>query len=356
MWRGRTVAVLTGGLAGIGIIGSLDFVVKTDISVSSLYLLPICFVAWFLGMGAGLTAAALAALVWLAGELLGSAPYYGWPGAFWQGGSRLIFFVVVSVLVSRIRVFKLRLEALVRERTAALEAEVVRRKELEQEAAEIADHELERVAHELHDQLAAYLSGIAFRVKALAESLDRHAATESADARNLVSLINDATDQVRNLARLLAPVERNQDDLELALSQLAAEVERVFGITCALEISNKLPKMSNDKVQQLYRIAQEAVRNAIQHAQADLVQISVRLTHDQVQLVVGCHGKAWEHPSATRVGLGLRIMRHRSERLGGRLAIQHTDDGRTLVTCEVPFRAPRLDGQECPSNQQACGV
>lgn len=356
MSRGRTVTVFIGGLAGIGILGSLDFVIKTDISFSSLYLLPICFVAWFLGMGAGFAVAALAAFVWLAGELLGQAPFYDLPGAYWQSVSRLIFFVVVSVLVSRIRMFKLHLEALVRERTSALEAEVIRRKELERDVAEIADQEQERVAHELHDQLAAYLSGIAFRVKTLAESLDRHAAPETADARSLVRLVNDATDQVRNLARLLAPVEGHQDDLELALSRLAAEVEKVFGITCALEVSRELPKMSNDKVQQLCRIAQEAVRNAIRHAHADLVQISVRVTRDQLQLVVGCDGKVWELPSETMEGLGIRIMRHRSERLGGILAIHNTENGRTLVTCEVPFRLLRFDRQEGPTKQQACGL
>jgi signal transduction histidine kinase len=350
------MAILAGGLAAIGIIGSLDWNIKSEISVSSLYLLPICFVAWFLGLGAGLAVAMLAAMVWLTSELFGRAPLYGSPGVFWQFASRLVFFVVVSALVSRTRAFKLHLEALVRERTAALAAEVVRRKELEKEAAEIADQEQERVAHELHDQLAAYLSGIAFRVKTLAESLDRHGAAEAAEARNLVSLVNDATDQVRNLARLLAPVEGNQDDLEDALSSLGAEVERVFGITCALDVASELPRISNHQVHQLYRIAQEAVRNAIQHAQADLVEISVRLMEDQLQLVVGSDGKKWKLPGKTGPGLGLRIMRHRTERLGGRLAIEHGDGGRTVVTCEVPTNIPRLDGQEHQAGREAGSV
>jgi signal transduction histidine kinase len=159
---GERGTVLVGGLVGIAIVGWLDWVIKAQFSFSTLYLLPICFVSWFLGIGAGLTAAVLAALVWLAVELYGWSPQYDGSAAVWQGGSRLVFFVVVSVLVSRVRGFKLHLEALVRERTAALEGEVVHRKELEREATEIADREQERVAHELHDQLAAYLSRSGF--------------------------------------------------------------------------------------------------------------------------------------------------------------------------------------------------
>jgi signal transduction histidine kinase len=340
-WNARRATVLLAGMAGVAMVGSLDWAIKSVISVSSLYLLPVCFVAWFSGTRAGLLTTGIAAMVWLTVQLLDEAAYYDWPGVLWQGLSRLLFLAASAIFVSRIRYFKMRLERLVRERTAALEAAVIHSKALERESAEIADREQERVAHELHDQLAAYLSGIAFRVKTLAESLDRNAAVEAPDARNLVGLVNCASDQVRNLSRLLAPVEGTQNDLELALSRLAAEFESVFRITCILQIASPLPTLATGQVHQLYRITQEAVRNAIQHARADLVNITVRRTEDRLQLVISCQGEAWKHPATSSDGLGLRIMRHRTDRLGGRLTINHTEDGRTLVTCEVPIDDPR---------------
>ena len=352
-WRGRTGKVLAVGLTGIGIVGLLHGINTTGASLSSLYLLPICFVAWFLSTRAGMLAAVVSAAVWLAGELHGSYPHYHWPAAGWQCGTRLVFYIVVSVLVSRIRDYKLQLESMVRERTASLEAEVARRKEAERETAEVADREQERVAHELHDQLAAFLSGIAFRAKILAESLDRHAYAEGAGAQELVGLVNDATDHVRNLARLLAPVEVTQDDLKSALSRLGSQVERIFGVTCALEIAGELPTMSGFQVQQLCRIAQEAVRNAIQHGEAELVEVSVDLAQDHLKLIVGCDGKLWTLPEGGSTGLGFRIMRARTERLGGTLALEQRDNGTTAVICEVPMALTKPEAQPCRTGPES---
>jgi signal transduction histidine kinase len=349
-----TVPVFLTGLIGLGAVGLLDWGITSEISVSTFYLLPVAFVAWFGGRTAGFTLSFVAAMVWFWAEYFGRAPYSSGAAAFWQSISRLVFFVVIAFFVDRIRLLAVNLEALVKERTTALEQEIVRRQELEREALEITEREQERVAHELHDQLAAYLAGIAFRAKIMAESLDRRSVPEAMDAHNLTKLANNATNQVRNLARLLAPPEGGIGDLTAALARLGAEAETAFGITCPVEVPKELPRLTEGQSGQLCRIAQEATRNAIQHSRAELVQISVSLEQERLKLRVECDGKVWKPSDQPTAGLGLRIMSHRAARLGGTLSIQSRESGGTLVTCEVPIGV--LPVQNNRSEQEAASV
>gem|GEM_PF-6238647 len=90
---------------------------------------------------------------------------------------------------------------------SSIARDITERKRLELEIAGISHHEQLRLAYELHDHLGACLAGAAFRAKALAESLEQRAVPEAAEAIRLVELINNGTGQVRNFARVLAPVE-----------------------------------------------------------------------------------------------------------------------------------------------------
>lgn len=317
------------------VVGLLDWVITTDVSVSLLYLVPVLMAAWYLGFRTALAVAVAAAVVWYMAEAWGRP--VSDPGAAWQSVSRFGFYALSAYLVHRVRVLTLGLESLVQVRTLALESEVVRRKQLEEETAEIAEREQERIAHELHDELAAYMSGIAFRAKTMAEDLDARGEREAEDAKNLVQLINSATQQVRSFSRLLAPMEGSRPDLAAALSSLGNEIETAFRITCTVELPPDLSRVTGDQATQLYRIAQEAVRNAIQHAKAELVQIRVTAEPDQLVLSVKSDGKAWQEPNRPSAGMGLRIMQHRTQRLGGRLAIDANPAGGASVRCEVPW-------------------
>lgn len=346
LWRDKqghqdqpaATAAFIGAIIALGGIGLIDWAITSEFSFSVLYLLPVGLAAWFVGRSAGLVTAGLAALVWLWAEFSGGVSQPSLAAVTWQSASRLGFYVITALLVSRLRILTLGLEALVRDRTTALESEVARRKQVEQEAAEIAEREQERVAHELHDGLAAYLAGVAFRVKTVAESLHKRGVPEAAEAGDLVQLVNQASDQVRGLAHLLAPAQAADGSLAVALSRLGAEAETVYGITCTVDVAADLPSLSNDQTAQLYRVAQECVRNAIQHSQGDLVQIACKTVQpERLRLSVTCDGKLWDPSLASSTGLGIRIMRHRTERLGGSLSISPGAREGTVVSCEVPL-------------------
>jgi signal transduction histidine kinase len=224
------------------------------------------------------------------------------------------------------------------------ERDITQRKNLEREIAAISKEEQQRLAHELHDHLGAYMAGIAFRIKALAENLDRLALPEASAAKELVKLVNAGTDQVRNFARLLAPIEVGSDGLTGSLSRLGAEMESLFGIVCRVEVAPGLPALTSDQGLQLYRIAQEAARNGIQHAKARRVEISVRHESGQLIQTVRNDGNAWDPTKESAKSLGLRIMRYRAGTLGGTLSLQSEADGHSSVICQFPLPLPGQAG------------
>lgn len=220
--------------------------------------------------------------------------------------------------------------------------DVTERKRLEREIAGISQHEQQRLAHELHDRLGSYLAGVAFRVKTLAERLRQRGVPEADEAIHLVNLVNEGTNQVRNFAHLLSPVEIAEGGIAVGLSRLGAEMETLFGITCQVNVAPDLPLLTDEQGLQLYRIAQEAARNAVQHGKARNVEISV---HHEPRLLIQSirnDGQAWNRPKQSKNGLGLRIMRYRAGILGGTLAVQSDPDGQTAVVCQVPLRSTAL--------------
>lgn len=208
---------------------------------------------------------------------------------------------------------------------------------LEQEVARISSHEQERLSRELHDHLGAYLAGIAFRCKTMAETLKTRAIPEAEHAQQLVGQINDGINLVRNFARLLSPVDVASGGLAAGLTGLAREMETIFEIDCQVNLSSKLPPLTQEQSMQLYRIAQEAIRNAVQHGKAPHVSLSIQCDADCLTMTIANDGVPWNPEEKPRLGLGLRTMRHRAAGLGGSFTIHAKPDGLTEAICILPY-------------------
>jgi signal transduction histidine kinase len=133
-------------------------------------------------------------------------------------------------------------------------------------------------------------------------------------------------------------VDLEAGGLPAGLSQLGKEMETTFRIHCRVEVAPELPTLTPEESMQLYRIAQEATRNAIQHGKAQLVTISVLCEQNSLILKVSNDGKPWS-PVPERAGaMGLHIMRYRAVNIGGTLTI-HLDSAEcTSVICQLPLR------------------
>ena len=214
--------------------------------------------------------------------------------------------------------------------------DISERRELEREMAHIISHEQERLSQELHDHLGAYWAGIAFRFKVLAQMLERRSAEEAGYAQQLVLEVNAGVQQVRNFARMLAPVELASGGLAAGLAQLGREMETVFNIVCRVEVAEGVPVPTMDRSLAMYRIAQEAARNAVQHGRAKEVLIELTSDAYSVKLRVVNEGRSWDPEQVTGAGLGLRIMRHRAASVGGTFVIHATAEGHTEAVCRIP--------------------
>ena len=230
------------------------------------------------------------------------------------------------------------LEQLRQQKTALLEREVAERTRLEREVIDICAREQRRIAYDLHDSLGQQLVGIALCAKLLEEQLRGERHSEADKAGTLVKLVNDAARQTRLTARTLEGAD-GVGDLKTALQSLAISVSRDCSVKATVTAEGSSLPISPPVAAQLYRIAQEAVHNAVEHGAAREVQINLAFNHEVMVLTIRDNGKGFDS-NANGNGMGLRIMRYRAQCIGGSCDVQSSSEG-TAVRCRVPLE-PQL--------------
>ena len=230
------------------------------------------------------------------------------------------------------------LEQLSQQKTALLEREVAERARLEREVIDICAREQRRIAYDLHDSVGQQLVGIALCAKLLEEQLRGERRSEADKAGMIVKLVNDAARQARLTARTLEGAD-GVGDLKTALQSLAISVSRDCSVKATVTAEGSSLPISPPVAAQLYRIAQEAVHNAVEHGAAREVQINLAFNHEVMVLTIRDNGKGFDS-NANGNGMGLRIMRYRAQCIGGSCDVQSTSEG-TVVSCRVPLE-PQL--------------
>jgi PAS domain S-box-containing protein len=230
------------------------------------------------------------------------------------------------------------LERLRQQRTALLERELSERTRLEREVIDICAREQRRIAYDLHDGVGQQLVGIALWAKSLEEQLRAERSSEADKAGMIVKLVNDTARQARLTARTLEGAD-GVGDLKTALRSLVISVSRNCSVKATVTAQGSSLPISPPVAAQLYRIAQEAVHNAVEHGAARDVQINLTFNHETMVLAIRDNGKGFDS-NANGNGMGLRIMRYRAQCIGGSCDVQSTSEG-TVVRCRVPLE-PQL--------------
>jgi signal transduction histidine kinase len=233
------------------------------------------------------------------------------------------------------------LERRVDERTAellatnvSLQDESAERQRMAREMLEVSDREQRRIGQDLHDGLGQLLAGMAFLGQVLAQKLAKQGRTETAEATQLVQLANQAMTWARELVHGLSPVELEGDGFIVALQDLAIQAEHLFGITCQVTCDRLPPMPDHTVATHLYRIAQEAVSNAVKHGQAHHVVLALTPGQHSTTLTMHDDGIGFQEGANKPTGMGLRTMHYRASMIGASLAI-HSDVGSgTTVICE----------------------
>jgi signal transduction histidine kinase len=243
-------------------------------------------------------------------------------------------YFVFTILLYKLRTVLRELDQRVRDRTVALRREIAERKRLDKEISEVADRERLLLGQELHDGLCQHLTGTALTAQTLRERLAARSAGEVAQADQVVRYLEQGIDMSRNLARGLFSPELEADGLMVALQGLAENMTERWGVPCSF-YSDGVVGVGDAKVEtQLYRIAQEAIMNAIKHADADEIGIELAEQEDELTLTVSDNGIGL--PSdREHEGLGLRLMAHGAALIGADFQARRREGGGTVVSCSV---------------------
>ena len=216
--------------------------------------------------------------------------------------------------------------------------DITEREQLERALLNISAREQHRIGQDLHDGLGQHLTGIAFMAKVHEEKVARTNAADAADAAKIVRLVNEAVHKTRELARGLFPVMSDAQGLMSALQFWAHEVEDIFGVECTFECETPVLVHDNAAATHLYRIAQEAVNNAIKHGQARKVLVRLTAENGSGTLLIADDGEGIPDDRANSPGMGLHIMSYRSSTIGGRLQVKRNAMRGTSVSCIFPMK------------------
>jgi two-component system CheB/CheR fusion protein len=219
--------------------------------------------------------------------------------------------------------------------------DITERKRLEKAILEISAEEQRRIGQDLHDGLGQQLTGIAFMSKVQERKLAEKGLTEAAEAARIVQLVNEAIHKTRELAHGLLPVISDAHGLMSALKRWAAEVEDLFNISCCLRVDEPVLIHDTNMSTHLYRIAQEAVNNAIKHGQAKNIVISLSATHEYATLRIENDGLGMPEPSINGSGMGMQIMHYRARMIGGSLKVESGRARGISITCQFPLAKAR---------------
>lgn len=218
---------------------------------------------------------------------------------------------------------------------ARVQAQESERAQLEREILETSERERRSIGRDLHDGLGQRLTAASMAAEALASDLGAVAPEVSNRASGLAGGLRAAIAEARQLSHGLAPPELSESGLVLALASLV-ESARGAGTRAVLECPAEIVISNAAAATHLFRIAQEAVTNALKHARPGEIRIGLEMKGSDVVLEVEDDGCGMPE-TAQGEGIGLRVMRHRANLLGGKIEILASAAGGTLVRCCCPL-------------------
>jgi PAS domain S-box-containing protein len=221
----------------------------------------------------------------------------------------------------------------------AIAYDVTERMRLRKEILDAADREKERLGRELHDGLCQNLAAIAALNAALARKLGQSREACAADVAQIGAQLRLSIRSARDLARGLSPDDLPLTGIAVALTTYAANVEALYGVACRFQGAQFIQRLAPGAEAHLFRIAQQAVDNAIKHGRARRIEIGLSARDGQGRLTIHDNGAGFaKKPASGNGGIGLHIMNYRAQLIGGMLQVRRLVRGGADVTCSFPLK------------------
>jgi signal transduction histidine kinase len=233
-------------------------------------------------------------------------------------------------------VVKRALDGLARER--ALEAAQAEHARLEGEVIAASERERHSIGADLHDGLGQLLTAVEFMCTALKVDTATTQPEIAARLDQMGAMLREAVAQTRYLARGLVPVGGGPDALQNGLAALADRTNSLGRTRCEFACGEHVEVADAIATSHLYRIAQEAVNNALKHARADLIAVRLERQGEHLLLEIEDDGVGLAEASEGR-GAGLGLMRHRAGLIGADLTIEPRRGRGVRISCLWPLSA-----------------
>jgi signal transduction histidine kinase len=318
------------------LVGVVDYFSGYQIYWSIFYLIAIAIAAWNTGVLFALLVAGLSIASWLIGDWSAGVVY---PNRFVPIWNALITFgsyLIVVSLLTQLKSFHQTLEDRIRERTAALRDEIAAREQLEKEIIEVTERERRRIGHDLHDTLCQHLTATSLSLQVLSSKLSDASLPQARDVDASVGLIEEAIDLTRKLAKGLFPLELEGEGLAGALQELCRSTADRYFVKCEFSGDPQTITLDSTTATYLYRIAQEAVANAVKHGHVSRVNVSLSRLHTDLILSISDDGVGLPRFMPEYRGLGLRIMASRAGMIGATFSAENKPEGGVMVVCGLP--------------------
>lgn len=217
---------------------------------------------------------------------------------------------------------------------AGLIMDLSTQQKLQREVLAIPAREQQRIGEELHDGLGQQLTGLSMLAQSL---LNKATKPEHELASQLASGLNEAMSQVRALSRGMMPIQIYADGFMISLQEITETIQQQSQIPIKLQIDDVVLLFDDATATHLYRIVQESLNNAIKHADASQIDVSLKLEEDHGLLEIIDNGIGIPTDIAGTSGLGLNIMKHRCGLFDGEITINPAGNRGTKVCCRFPL-------------------
>lgn len=317
-------------VTSILVIGWLDHMGGRGASFFVFYALPIMLATWLVDRTAGIWIALFSGVVWQVANY-GNIPYATPWHMLWVAVGRVTYFVFMAVGTAAMRN---------KQESDAGHIELLHEmRQLEMELVTAREKEQQRIGQDLHDGLCQQLAAIGCAVRALADDLQSRELPEAADAEKIGKAIQQTVVEARGMAGGMSSLHVERGGLSAALATLAQTTNKLTGVPVRLHASPTIKITDPEIATHLYRIAQEAVGNAVRHSGADEVTVRLEEKGGYVELRIDDTGKGFqEHPDRRMTGIGLQTMRYRAHAVGADFIIHPRPGGGTSVRCTLPLR------------------
>ena len=331
----------------VGLIGLVDYLTGTTISLQVFYLAPIALAVAWLGYFASFFTAVCSVAVRVGGDYFLGAEYTRRPSIAWNSVGFVATYMIVAWVLQSLINLQRELEQRVKARTDALAFEISAREQLQQELIEISERERRTIGNDLHDGLGQHITAMAFAARVLSKQLTSQDTQAARTAQEIIRLAEEGITQTRQLARGLLLTAIEPGSLNRELEELAATVQQQTGVRCQYE-SHRPPLVADSSTaSHIFRIAQEAVRNSIRHAQPTSVNLSLTSDSQALVLSISDNGPGLPLTARKEAGVGLRVMAHRAKLIGGDFILESSPGKGTSIRCRVPLPVSLVPAPPC---------